>query len=89
MAKGKKYVASKAKVQVTQKYEIAQAVALAKEVSYSSFVGSLEVHIKTSANPKYNDQMVRGTVVLPHGTGKKVIVAAFVSDDKAESAKAA
>lgn len=67
-SKGKKYVEAKSKVEVTKKYPIVEAVALAKEISYSSFVGSLEVHVKTNANPKYNDQIVRGTVVLPHGT---------------------
>jgi large subunit ribosomal protein L1 len=49
----------------------------------------MEVHIKTFADPKYNDQNIRATVVLPHGTGKKVVVAAFVSDDKVEIAKKA
>jgi len=49
----------------------------------------LDINIKTVADPKYNDQAIRGTVVLPHGTGKTVSVAAFVSDDKLEDAKAA
>ncbi len=49
----------------------------------------MEVHIKTFADPKYNDQMIRATVVLPHGTGKKIIVAAFVGDDKIDLAKKA
>jgi len=42
-----------------------EAVALAKKVSYTKFQATIEVHIKTSADPKYNDQMIRGTVVLP------------------------
>ena len=71
------------------KYPLADAVKLVKEHSYSKFVWTCELHVKTAANPKYNDQMMRGTVVLPHGTGKTVKVAAFVSDDKREEATAA
>lgn len=87
--KGKKFVAAKALIEMGKKYAIADAVVLAKKVSYAKFGGSLEVHVKTSADPKYNDQMIRGTVVLPHGTGKKIRVAAFVSDDKIDLAKKA
>lgn len=90
MAKrGKKFIAAKAQIELGKKYEIAEAVTLAKAVSYAKFDGSLEVHVKTFADPKYNDQMIRATVVLPHGTGKKTIVAAFVSDDKIDLAKKA
>ena len=49
----------------------------------------MEVHVKTNCDPKYNDQMIRATVVLPYGTGKKIKVAAFVSDDKVDVAKKA
>jgi len=49
----------------------------------------MELHIDTNADPKYNDQALRGTVVLPHGTGKTIRVAAFVSDDKRDAATAA
>lgn len=87
--KGKKLIAAKAKVELGKKYDLTEAVALVKEVSYAKFGGSLEVHIKTFADPKYNDQNIRATVVLPHGTGKKVVVWAFVSDDKIEAAKKA
>ncbi len=90
MAKrGKKFVAAKAQVEWGKKYELAEAVTLAKAVSYAKFGGSLEVHVKTFADPKYNDQMIRATVVLPHGTGKKTTVAVFVGDDKLEAAKKA
>lgn len=86
---GKKYKAVAAKVDVFTRYPLVEAIALAKEVSYAKFGGTLEVHVVTNANPKYNDQMLRGTVVLPHGTGKKVKVAAFVSDDQIDEAKKA
>gem|GEM_PF-1842777 len=66
--KGKKYVEAKTKVEVEKKYPLTEAVALVKEVSTSKFVGTLELHVCTNANPKYNDQILRGTVVLPHGT---------------------
>jgi len=89
MKHGKKYNAVKALVDNMKKYEISEAVELAKKVSYTKFDPTLEAHIQTSANPKYNDQNLRGTVVLPHGTGKTVKVAVFVSDDKIEEAKQA
>lgn len=90
MAKrGKKFIVAKAQIEAGKKYDLAEAVTLAKAVSYAKFGGSLEVHVKTFADPKYNDQMIRATVVLPHGTGKKIIVAAFVSDDKIEGAQKA
>lgn len=86
MARGKKFKEARAKVDSTTKYPLTEAVKLVKEVSYSKFDGSVELHIKTAANPKYNDQMIRATVVLPHGTGKTVRVAAFVADDKKDDA---
>jgi len=89
MKHGKKYVAAKAMVEKGKIYDVAEAVSLAKKASYSKFWWSLDINIKTVADPKYNDQAIRGTVVLPHGTGKTVSVAAFVSDDKLEDAKAA
>jgi len=87
--KGKKYLEAKAKVPVESTYPLPEAVALVKDVSYSKFVWSMELHIDTNADPKYNDQALRGTVVLPHGTGKTIKVAAFVSDDKRDAATAA
>lgn len=89
MKHGKKYVAAKAMVTKGMIYSVEDAVALVKKVKYSSFDGSLDVNIKTVADPKYNDQAIRGTVVLPHGTGKTVTVAAFVGDDKIDEATAA
>jgi len=89
MKHGKKYLQAKKLIDKTKKYSISEAIELAKKVAYTKFDPTLEVHIQTNANPKYNDQQVRGTVVLPHGTGKTVKVAAFVSDDKVEEAKKA
>lgn len=89
MKRWKKYVAAKAQLEALKAYPIAEAVALAKKLHYAKFVGSLDLNIKTIADPKYNDQMIRGTVVLPHGNGKKVSIAAYVSDDMIEEAKKA
>lgn len=85
----KKYVEAKKLIEENKRYSLEEAVALAKKVSYTKFQATIEVHIKTSADPKYNDQMIRGTVVLPAWTWKKVKVAAFVSDDLIEEAKKA
>lgn len=86
---GKKYKEVAQLVDRTKKYSVEEAMELVKKLSYSKFPGSVEVHIKTGADPRYQDQQIRGTVVLPHGTGKVVRVAAFVSDDKIEEAKKA
>ncbi len=89
MKHGKKYNTAKELIDNEKKYSIEEAVELLKKTSYTKFDGTMEVHIQTSANPKYNDQNIRSTVVLPHGTGKKVKVAAFVWDDKIEEMKKA
>lgn len=88
MKHGKKYVAAKAMVEA-KIYGLEEAVALAKKAHYAKFAGSLDLNIKTIADPKYNDQAIRGTVVLPHGNGKTVKIAAFVGDDRIDEAKTA
>lgn len=85
--KGKKYLEAKALIKPGEKYPIGQAVELVKKVSYSNFDATIEIHIKTRANPKYNDQMIRCTVTLPNWNWKSIKVAAFVSPDKIEEAK--
>ena len=70
-------------------YGIEEAIELAKKTANTKFVGSLEVHIRTGIDPKQTDQSVRGTVSLPHGTGKSKKVAAFVTDSKEKEAKEA
>lgn len=89
MKEGKKYHEGKKLVSSTQQYSVAEAVALVKKMSYSKFDGTVDIGIKTFANPKYNDQMIRATVVLPNGTGKTQKVAVFITDDKADEAKKA
>ncbi|MCX6823373.1 MAG: 50S ribosomal protein L1 [candidate division SR1 bacterium] len=90
MAKhGKKYVEAAKHIDRNKAYTIAEAVELVKKGNYSKFDGSVEMAIKTFADPKYNDQMIRATTILPHGTGKSVKIAVFCSEDKAAEAKAA
>jgi large subunit ribosomal protein L1 len=73
MAKhGKKYLAAAAKVDQDQFYSPEQALSLVKETSYTKFDGTVEVHIRTTLDPRQADQQVRDVVVLPHGLGKTV-----------------
>jgi len=89
MAKsGKKYHESK-KLIVENSYAIEDAIALVKKISYTKFDGTIEVAIKTFADPKYNDQNIRSTVVLPHGTGKTQKIAVFATDADVDAAKKA
>jgi len=85
---GKKYKEKKALV-TKPSYDLEEAVALLTKVSSTSFDGSAEVHIRIGADMTQADQLVRGTVTLPHGTGKKVRIAAFVTEDQVDAAKAA
>ncbi len=70
-------------------YPLTEAITLVKKLDKAKFDASIEVHIRLGINPKKGDQQVRTAVSLPHGTGKSVKVAAFVSDDKIEEAKKA
>lgn len=82
---GKGYVASLAKVDRNVRYNLEDAVKLAKETSTVKFDASLELHINLGVDPRQADQMVRATVVLPHGTGKSLRIA-VVGDDAAVAA---
>ncbi len=90
MAKrSKKYRAALEKVVVNKEYPLGEAIKLAKEVSYAGFDETFEIAMRLGVNPKYADQMVRGTLVLPHGTGKAVKVAVIASGEKQKEAEAA
>ena len=86
MAHGKKYLEAAKLVDRERLYAPAEAAALAKETSYVGFDSTLEAHLRLGVDPRHADQMVRGTVVLPHGTGKVVRVAVFAQGDKAQEA---
>lgn len=87
MKHGKKYLAASQKVDPTKKYSLEEALKLALETSTTKFDSSLEIHMNLGIDPTQADQQLRSTVALPHGTGKKVKVIAFVSDDKVKVAK--
>lgn len=84
---GKKRKESAKLIDSSKAYPISEAVALLKKSGYSKFDGSVEIAVKTFADAKYNDQMMRGTTILPHGTGKTKRIAVFTSDE-AEAKKA-
>ncbi|MBL8785883.1 MAG: 50S ribosomal protein L1 [Deltaproteobacteria bacterium] len=86
---GKKYRAARDRVKPETKYELIDAIKLVKELSYSKFDGTFELAVKLNVNPRHADQMVRGAVVLPHGTGKTVRVLVFAKGDKAREAEQA
>jgi len=87
MAKvGKKFLAAKAKVE-PRPYGLPEAVKLIREVRYAKFDESVDMAMLLGVNPKHADQMVRGTVVLPHGTGKSKRVAVIASGDKLKEAQ--
>lgn len=84
--RGKKYRAVAEKVDRDLKYEIADAAKLVKETSPTKFESTVEMAVRLGVNPRHADQMVRGAVVLPHGTGKSVRVVVFAKGDKAREA---
>lgn len=90
MAKvGKKRAAAEAKVDRSKSYTLDEAAALVKEVNTTKFDASVDLHIRLGVDPRKADQAIRGTVVLPHGTGKTKRVLVFCTPDKEEEAKAA
>ena len=86
MAHGKKYNEVAKLVDHDQVYAPAEAVDLVKQTSTVNFDPTVEAHIKLGVDPRHADHMVRGTVVLPHGTGKTVRVAVFAQGEKAQEA---
>ena len=83
---GKKYREAFGLIDRTRAYPPAEAVDLVKQTSIVNFDPSVEAHLRLGVDPRHADQMVRGTVVLPHGTGKVVRVAVFAQGEKAQEA---
>lgn len=86
---GKKREAVNAKVDVSKLYGLEDAMKLVKEVNVTKFDASVDVHVRLGVDPRKADQALRGTVALPHGTGKVKRVLVFCTPDKEEEAKAA
>jgi large subunit ribosomal protein L1 len=85
----KKYKQALDQIKAKPFYNITEAVKLLKSTSTTKFDSTAEIHMKLFIDPVQADQTMRGTVVLPHGTGKKLKIAAIVSDDKVKAAKEA
>ncbi len=85
----KKQKEAAAKVDITKQYALSDATALVKNVSTTKFDGSVDLAVRLGVDPRKANQMVRGVVSLPHGTGKTVRVLALVTPDKEAEAKAA
>ncbi len=89
MKHGKKYKAALAKIERGRRYPLNEAVKLVKENKIAKFDESVEVSVRLGVDPKQADQVVRGTVLLPHGTGKKVRVLVLAKGEKIKEAEGA
>ena len=85
---GKKYRESRSRVE-RRPYELAEAIGLMQEIRFAGFDETAEISIRLGVDPKHADQMVRGTVVLPHGLGKSVSVCVITSSEKVKEAEEA
>jgi large subunit ribosomal protein L1 len=83
---GRKYTEAARLVESDRRYEIAEAAELLPKLSISTFDGTVEAHLRLGIDPRHADQLVRGTVVLPHGTGKTSRVIVFAQGEKAQEA---
>ena len=86
MKRSKKFQDFRSKIDRLKKYPLDEAVQLLQENHYAKFDESIELAVRLGVNPKHADQMVRGTVALPNGTGKSVRVAVFAQGEKATEA---
>ena len=84
---GKKYDAVSAKIEKTRLYSLEEAVKLVPEIAPAKFDEVVDLAVRLGVDPKQSEQMVRGTVVLPNGTGKKVRVLVFAKGEKEKEAK--
>jgi large subunit ribosomal protein L1 len=84
---GKKFKAASALVERNKLYSVEEAVGLAKKTARTKFDETVDLAVNLGVDPKQADQMVRGTVVLPHGTGKKVKVLVFAKGEKEKEAR--
>jgi len=87
MAVGKRYAKALEQIDQTKEYAVEEAVELSRKVAPAKFDETVEVAVRLGVNPKHADQMVRGAVVLPHGTGKSVRVLVFAKGEKEREAR--
>jgi large subunit ribosomal protein L1 len=87
--RGKKYLQAREKVEKDKSYSLSKTVSILKETASANFDETVEVAIRLSVDPRKADQMVRGTVLLPHGIGKEVRVLVFAKGEKETEAKEA
>ena len=89
MKRGKKYNEAIKLIDKTAQYEVADACALVKKTAVAKFDETIEAHFRMGLDGRHADQQIRGAVVLPHGTGKKVRVLVFAKGPKVQEAEAA
>ena len=87
--RGKKYSESVKRVEEGKLYEPREALDLIPQLSYAKFDETVDIAMRLGVNPRHADQMVRGSVTLPHGTGKQARVLVFARGDKANEAREA
>jgi len=87
--RGKKYIETAKLVDKSKEYDLVEAVALLKKTAVAKFDETIELHVRLGVDSRHADQQVRGTVLLPNGTGKTIRVAVFAKGAKAEEALAA
>lgn len=89
MGHGRKYKGAQGKIDGAQRYVVRDALEAVKTTSFAKFDESIDVAVNLGVDPRHADQIVRGTVVLPHGTGKTLRVLVLAQGDKAKEAEAA
>ena len=89
MKRGKKYIEAAKNIERGNLYDKEEAISLVKKTAAAKFDETVEAHIRTGCDGRHADQQIRGAVVLPHGTGKKVRILVFAKDAKAAEAEAA
>lgn len=89
MNTSKKYQSAQKQVEKDKLYELNEACDLVIKTHTTKFDATVEIHINLNIDPKHSDQQVRSTVILPHGTGKEKVIAAFVSEELVQEVQAA
>jgi large subunit ribosomal protein L1 len=87
--KGKKYLEALKKYDCLKEYDLDEAISILKDIAFAKYDETVEVHMRLGVDPKHSDQLVRGSVSLPNGTGKTVRVLVFAKGEKVSEAEAA